>query len=117
MIKDPDLNDLRKALAAYFEYDPEGPKTLKLNQTTALKLLDLLNNLEEINVDEAIPYSMADYFPNDDFASFVRNNSAKKIAFKLINDHYVTFSQTDDLDPLGTRFRASAVVLKRGGME
>lgn len=115
MIMDEDLNDFRKALETYFKYNPEGPKTLQLNQTLGLKLLDLLNNLEEVTIDSIIPLHKIDYFPQNELMPYIHSDIARKMADKMIADKYVTFSQSNDFDPLGVvKIRASAILLKRG---
>lgn len=113
MIRDEELNDLRKALETYFKYAPLGPKHLQLNQSLALKLYDLLNNLDELVVDNIIPRYKMEYFPENELMPYVRSDMARKIADKLIADNYVTFLQKDDPDIPAIRIRASTTLLKR----
>lgn len=115
MIMDDDLNDFRKTLETYFKNKPEGPKILQLNQTLGLKLLDLLNNLEEVTIDSIIPQQEINHFSQYEIMPYVHSDMARKIASKMIADKYVTFLQSNDFNPLGVvKIRASAILWKRG---
>ena len=113
MIRDPDLNDLKNGLKTYFTYDPLGPKTLQLNYDMACKLLNLLENLDELCVDNLFDKKELELFPFSDLEKCVKSSMVSKIADKLEKDGYVEFTTTEDRDLFAQRFQASVIVLKR----
>lgn len=114
MIKDPDLNDLKNGLKTYFTYNPLGPKALQLNYDMARKLLNLLENLDELYVDNLVNKRELELCSSSDLEKYVKSYMVSKIADKMVEDGYVEFfTTTEDRDLFAQRFRASVIVLKR----
>ena len=114
MIRDQDLNNLKNGLKTYFEFNPLGPRSLQLNYDMARKLLNLLENLDELNVDNIINHQDFEFFPENELMTYVKKEMARKIADKLVEDGYVEFVTSNNKDdaPFTQRLRASVIVLK-----
>lgn len=115
MIRDKDLNNLKNGLKAYFDYNPEGPKTLTLDYDTARKLLNLLENLDELRVDNVLNLLELSYFPSNELMKYVKHSMARKMTDELIDKNYMKFFEEYDPTKRSDEkiIRGSLIVLRR----
>ena len=113
MVQDKDLIALKDGLKTYFKYNPLGPSAISLSPEMAKKLLDVLENIDEIRVCRIIKKDDLEFFPHNELMKYIKADMATAIAQELIDKGYVKFMSKDNtVDPMQQHIYGSVLTIK-----